>query len=265
MNPQNPHKYLIVANWKMNKTASEGVDFAKKLAESSVGKQTGVNVVICPAFTALGAMSPILEESTIALGGQNMHSEAKGAYTGEVSAKMLRDHYVHYVILGHSERREYFKEDNAFINKKVKAALEASLKPILCVGEKLEEREAGKTLDVVKKQLEEGLAGIKAEQAEQLVIAYEPVWAIGTGKTATPEQAEEVHAEIKKILANLFGDKGVKVPVLYGGSMKPENAKELLEQPSIDGGLIGGASLEVKSFEGIITEASKLSKTIVGA
>lgn len=246
---------LVAGNWKMNKTASEGVDLVKEIVASD-GQQTDVHVAVCPPYTALAAVAPELENSTVQLGAQNMHHEASGAYTGEVSAEMLRNLFVTFVILGHSERREYFAEDDAFINKKVLAALANSLRPILCVGETLDQREADQTLAVIQKQVEGGLAGVAKDQAEQIVIAYEPVWAIGTGKSATPEMAQEAHAAIRKLLAAQFDTASAdKIRILYGGSMKPGNADELMKQPDVDGGLIGGASLKSQDFLKIIEAA----------
>jgi triosephosphate isomerase len=193
----------------------------------------------------------------VKLGAQNMHPETSGAYTGEVSAAMLRSLFCTHVILGHSERRTYFGEEDAFINRKVLAALKADLRPILCVGETLAEREAEKTLDVVKRHVTLGLKGVPAEAAGDVVVAYEPVWAIGTGKVATTAQAQEVHAFIRGLLAGQFGDGAQRIRILYGGSMKPSNAPELLEQPDIDGGLIGGAALESASFLALVDAAAK--------
>jgi triosephosphate isomerase len=193
----------------------------------------------------------------VKLGAQNMHHEASGAYTGEISASMLRSTFATYVILGHSERRTYFAENDKFINQKVLAALKNQLKPVLCVGETLAERESGATLKVVQTQLEGALEGVSKEQATSVVVAYEPVWAIGTGKVATTEQAQEVHAFIRSLLVKLFGDAiAQKVRILYGGSMKPSNAPELLAQKDIDGGLIGGASLESRSFVELVKAAA---------
>jgi triosephosphate isomerase len=240
-------KILIAGNWKMNKTASEGADLAKAIV-AAVGKATAVEAVLCPPFTALETVSKVVEGSAVKLGAQNMHPEASGAYTGETSAGMLRSLFCTYVILGHSERRSYFGESDAFINKKVLAALKAQLKPILCVGETLQEREGSKTLDVVRTQTLGGLEGVAKEQMPDVVIAYEPVWAIGTGKVATTAQAQEVHAFIRKLLVEKYGETAQRVRILYGGSMKPDNAPELLKQPDIDGGLIGGASLQAVSF-----------------
>ena len=197
-------KYFIAGNWKMNKTAAEAVALIDGI-KAKQGSQSKVDVAVCPTFTALDAASKALAGSTIKLGAQNVYTKASGAYTGEISADMLKEFGCAYVILGHSERREYFKECNCFINEKVKVVLANGMKPILCVGEKLEDREAGKTIDVVSEQTIKGLADISKEDAKNVVIAYEPVWAIGTGKTATPDMAQEVHAEIRKILANLFG------------------------------------------------------------
>ncbi|MCB1120684.1 MAG: triose-phosphate isomerase, partial [Verrucomicrobiae bacterium] len=233
-------KFIIAGNWKMNRTAGESVDLAEGVVKET-GDQTLVDVVLCPPFTSLQSVASAIEDSPVKLGAQNMHPAASGAYTGEISAEMLRFFYTAYVILGHSERREYFKESDAFINEKVLAAFAANLKPILCVGETLDEREAGKTLEVVETQTRGGLANVSEKDAENLVVAYEPVWAIGTGKTATPEMAQEVHAAIRSILKDLFGEEiAGKIRIQYGGSMKPSNAKELLSQPDIDGGLIGG-------------------------
>ena len=248
---------LIAGNWKMNKTPAEGVELAKALV-AQVGTESAVQIVLCPPFTALDAVGRAIEGTHLALGAQNMHDKASGAFTGEVSATMLRGLHVGHVILGHSERRSIFGEDDAFINRKVLAALEASLKPILCVGELLSEREAGRTNEVVRVQVEKGLAGVAAGKAEQVIIAYEPVWAIGTGKTATPAMAQEVHAYIRSLLAVQFGPEiAARIRILYGGSMKPDNADALLAEHDIDGGLIGGAALEAKSFVDLVRSASK--------
>ena len=252
-------KYFIAGNWKMNKTAAEATALIDAI-KAKVGSQDKVDVAVCPPFTALDAASKALAGSTIKLGAQNMHFEAHGAFTGEVAADMLKEFSCTYVILGHSERREYFKECNCLINKKVKAVLANGMKPILCVGEKLEEREAGKTLDIVSEQTVKGLEGISKEDAKNVVVAYEPVWAIGTGKTATPAMAQEVHAAIRKVLADAFGaDVADSIQILYGGSMKPENADALLAEKDIDGGLIGGAALKADSFVALIESAQKRS------
>ncbi len=256
----NSRKYLIAGNWKMNCAAGEGAGLAREII-AEVGQQTDVNVCLCPAFTALESVSKEVNESNISLGAQNMHFEASGAYTGEVSAEMLRHLFVSYVILGHSERREYFGETDALVNQKARAALAASLKPIICVGESLAQREADETIPVIKAQVEAALDGIAPEDSEAIVIAYEPIWAIGTGKTATPEMAEAVHVEIRKCIAGLLGeDAAAKIRILYGGSMKPENADALLAQENIDGGLIGGASLKAQSFASLVQSAAKLAR-----
>ena len=248
-------KKLIAGNWKMNKTSSDGLQLAQEIV-GAVGKVTDVEIVLCPPFTALESVAKALDGSNVKLGGQNMHYETSGAFTGEVSAPMLRAFFATHVILGHSERRTYFGENDAFINKKVLAALKNQLRPILCVGETLAEREAGSTLKVVQTQLEAGLEGVGKDAATSLVIAYEPVWAIGTGKVATTEQAQEVHAFIRSLLTKLFGETiAQKIRILYGGSMKPANAPELLGQRDIDGGLIGGASLEARSFVDLVKAA----------
>ena len=255
-------KILIAGNWKMNKTATEAVELAKPIIEA-IGNQNDIDVLMCPPFTSISAVSELIGNSTVRVGAQNMSDKASGAYTGEISAAMLRDLQVSYVILGHSERRSYYGETDAFINRKVLACLENNLKPVLCVGETLEEREAGKVEEVIKTQLVGGLANVPADKAESVVIAYEPVWAIGTGKTATPEQAQEVHAFIRKELIGLLGQVGNTIRILYGGSMKPANADELLAKPDIDGGLIGGAALVAKDFlalieSGVKAQANKL-------
>lgn len=256
----NARKYLIAGNWKMNLNSAEGAELAQDVA-SLVGQQTEVSVCLSPTFTALESVSKVVNESNLLLGAQDMHYEAAGAYTGEISAEMLRHLFASFVILGHSERREYCGETDAIVNKKTLAALAANLKPIVCVGETLEEREAGRISEVIKTQVEGALVGVTPEQAENLVIAYEPVWAIGTGKTATPEMAEAVHAEVRCLLAGLFGSEAAeKIRILYGGSMKPENADDLLAQPNIDGGLIGGAALKANAFAGIVESALKRSK-----
>jgi triosephosphate isomerase len=248
-------KKLIAGNWKMNKTASESVQLAQELV-AEVGKIVDVDIVICPPFTSLESVGKTVDGSVVKLGAQNMHPETSGAFTGEIAAPMLRAFFATHVILGHSERRQYFGETDAFINKKVLAALKNQLRPILCVGETLAEREAGSTLKVVQTQLEAALEGVSKEQATSVVIAYEPVWAIGTGKVATTEQAQEVHAFIRSLLTKLFGEPiAQKVRILYGGSMKPANAPELLAQKDIDGGLIGGASLEARSFVELVKAA----------
>ena len=245
-------KKIIAGNWKMNKTVAEAVALAEGIKMDLAGC-TDVEVVVCPPFTALKSISDSLADTQIKLGCQNMSDQDDGAYTGEISHTMLKELFVKYVILGHSERREYYGETDAVVNRKVKKALAKNLRPIVCVGEKLEDREAGNTEKVVEEQVRGSLADITAEQFENVVIAYEPVWAIGTGKTASSEQAQEVHKFIRGILADMIGQKAAdSVRIQYGGSMKPANAKELLSQPDIDGGLIGGAALEARSFIDIV-------------
>lgn len=249
-------KILIAGNWKMNKTATEAVELAKPIIET-IANQNDIDVLMCPTFTSIPAVSALVGNSTVKIGAQNVSDKASGAYTGEISAAMLRDLQVSYVILGHSERRSYYGETDAFINKKVLACLESNLKPVLCVGETLEEREAGKVEEVIKTQLVGGLADVPADKAETVVIAYEPVWAIGTGKTATPEQAQEVHAFIRKTLTEILGTVSANIRILYGGSMKPSNADELLAKPDIDGGLIGGAALVANDFLALVSSGVK--------
>tara|TARA_R110002167_G_scaffold357850_1_gene573564 strand:- start:34 stop:801 length:768 start_codon:yes stop_codon:yes gene_type:complete len=252
-------KKLIAGNWKMNRTSADAADLVKDIV-SEVGRSNGVDVVVCPPFTSLETVGRALEGSNVRLGAQNMHPEGSGAYTGEVSAEMLRSLFTSYVILGHSERRTYFGDTDTFVNQKVLAALKAELKPILCVGETLAERESGSTLRVVQTQLEAGLEGVNKDQATSVVIAYEPVWAIGTGKVASTEQAQEVHAFIRDLLGKIFSvNVAGKIRILYGGSMKPGNAPELLSQPDIDGGLIGGAALEARSFVQLVEAAQAAS------
>ncbi len=249
-------KKLIAGNWKMNKTSADASTLVQEIV-AEVGRVTDVDILVCPPFTSLESAGKLLEGSNVKLGAQNMHHEASGAYTGEISASMLRSTFATYVILGHSERRTYFAENDKFVNQKVLAALKNQLKPVLCVGETLAERESGATLKVVQTQLEGALEGVSKEQATSVVVAYEPVWAIGTGKVATTEQAQEVHAFIRSLLVKLFGDAiAQKVRILYGGSMKPSNAPELLAQKDIDGGLIGGASLESRSFVELVKAAA---------
>jgi len=249
-------KKIIAGNWKMNKTNAEAKILVADLIQE-IGRFSDAEIVLCPPFTALAAVSELLNDVTnIRLGAQNMHEAASGAYTGEISAGMLRDLYVRYVILGHSERRQYFHEDNATINRKTKAALAAELRPIVCVGETLPERESNKWKKVLETQLTEGLAGLTDKEVVDIILAYEPVWAIGTGKTASPAQAEEAHQWIRKVLGTNFNHATAeKVRIQYGGSVKAENAKELLSKPDIDGALVGGASLDARGFTAIIKNA----------
>ena len=248
-------KKFIAGNWKMNLTRAESVALASELA-TQLGEATDVDVAVCPPSVYLDAVSQALSGSSVAVGAQNMYHEAGGAFTGEISAGMLLDLGCKFVILGHSERRHVLGETDEAINRKVLAALAAGLLPIVCVGETLDQREAGHTQSVVKTQVEGSLAELTAEQMLQVVIAYEPVWAIGTGKVASPAQAEEVHADLRSLLETRYNSEvAASVRIQYGGSVKPDNAAELLGQPNIDGALVGGASLKVADFMGIIAGA----------
>jgi triosephosphate isomerase len=248
-------KRIVAGNWKMNKTNKDAVEMVKEL-KGLVKDIDNVGVVIGAPFTMLSDLAKEAEGSNVQLAAQNMYCAEKGAYTGEISPAMLKAVGVEYVILGHSERREYFGETNEFINKKVKFALENGLKPILCVGEKLEDREADNTEKVVEDHVVNGLKDVTKEEMANVVIAYEPVWAIGTGKTATPDQAEAVHKFIRDLLTKMYDEQTAQdVTVQYGGSMKPANAKELIAKENIDGGLVGGASLEAGSFAEIVKSA----------
>jgi len=244
-------KKIVAGNWKMNKTLRDAEALAASI-KLELAEFRDVDVVLCPPFTALKAVGEVIGDTHIKLGAQNMHWENSGAFTGEISPGMLRDIYCHYVILGHSERRAHFQETDAMVNRKARAALAANLIPIVCVGETLAERDGGQTMAVVKRQVEESLAGL-GEDLARTIVAYEPVWAIGTGRTATPAQAQEVHAYIRGLLAALGGE-GVAsaVRIQYGGSVKAANAREIFSQPDVDGGLIGGASLETRSFVEIV-------------
>jgi triosephosphate isomerase len=253
-------KLFIVGNWKMNLTLDEAGNLAKKLRYGMAELSSVVDVGVCPSFVYLKDVCEILQDSKICVGAQNMYLEESGAFTGEVSGAMIKDVGCTHVIIGHSERRTIFQETNSMINSKIKTALSCELNPILCVGEKLEERESGKTEEVIGLQLSEGLDGLTSEQTRRLTIAYEPVWAIGTGKTATPKQANEVHSFIRKTVENKYGDVAAQsIRIQYGGSVNSKNAKELLSQSGIDGALVGGASLDSESFLEIISNAAKLS------
>lgn len=242
---------IVAGNWKMNKGVAEAIQLIEEIKQE-VADVTRVEVVVCPPFTALQAAAEVCRGSNVKLGAQNIHWATAGAFTGEISATMLKEVGVEYAIIGHSERRQYFGETDDTVNKRTRAALEAGLIPIVCVGETLQERDSGEMEAVVIKQVKEGLAELGADLA-RVVIAYEPVWAIGTGRTATPAQAQEVHALIRRTLAEIAGgDVANKIRIQYGGSMKPDNAQELLGQPDIDGGLIGGAALAAESFAAII-------------
>lgn len=244
-------KTVIAGNWKMNKTPSETTAFVKGLIP--VAQDATCDVVICTPFVCLQNAVEAAKNTNIHVGAQNLHFEAKGAFTGEVSADMLKDLGVEYVIIGHSERRQYFAETDETVNKKIHTALAAGLKPILCVGELLSQREAGITTETVSVQIKKAFAGVRAEDARHIIVAYEPVWAIGTGKTATADQADEVCGIIRSVLAGLYGaELADEVIIQYGGSMNAKNAKELLSKPNVDGGLIGGASLKSEDFGTIL-------------
>ena len=250
-------KKVIAGNWKMNKTTPEAIELANSL-KRELYKVDDVEIIICPPFTALDEVSEVVYESNIELGAQNMHWENSGAFTGEVSGPMIKDLNCRYVILGHSERRQYFHESNEVVNKKIMAALTIGLVPIVCVGETLEEREKGKTFQVLTDHVTNSLKGLTADQMKNIYIAYEPVWAIGTGKTATPEQAQEAHQFIRGLIKkNHSAECAEEIIILYGGSVKPGNTKELVTQKDIDGALVGGASLEAKSFSEIVKFSSK--------
>ena len=248
-------KHIVAGNWKMNLTFTEADELLDELMSEleKVELPRDEQVIVCPPFPYIEMASDYANDSYFMVGAQNVSDREKGAFTGEVSAEMLESCEIDYCIVGHSERRQYYGETDALVAAKVDRLLAHGLKPIVCVGEVLEEREAGRQLEVVKKQVEGGLFHLDAEQIKNVVIAYEPVWAIGTGKTATPDMAQEVHAQIRAILADLYGaDAAETVRILYGGSMKPANAPELLAKKDIDGGLIGGASLKAPDFLALV-------------
>jgi triosephosphate isomerase len=246
---------LIAGNWKMFKTVRETVAHVAEL-RAACRDITGVELVVAPPFTALSAAAEAVRDSNIAVSAQNLHWEREGAFTGEISAGMIREAGARFVIIGHSERRTLFGETNLAVNKKIGAALGVQLVPIVCVGETLQQRDANQTTAVLDEQVRGGLDGFTADQLHAMVIAYEPVWAIGTGRNATPEQAEEAHAHIRGRLRQWFGvDLAERCRILYGGSVKPDNAAALLAQPNVDGALVGGASLDVKSFTAIVHAA----------
>ena len=244
-------KQIVAGNWKMNTTPEQGVELVKNILKNIGHACTSVDYIVCPPYTHLSEVVKIARGTAVRVGAQNCAEEAKGAYTGEVSAEMIASLGVQYVILGHSERRQYYGETSATLNKRMAQAYANDLTPIYCVGETLEERESGKLWDVVKAQIEEVVFELSPEQFRRVVIAYEPVWAIGTGKVATADQAQEMHAFIRKTLAAKFPEAAAKTPILYGGSVKPENAAEIFAKEDVDGGLIGGASLKAEDFLGI--------------
>jgi triosephosphate isomerase len=245
-------KLIIAGNWKMNKTVAEALDLVADL-KRSLANIKEIDIVVCPPFTALSEVSKAILDSNLRLGAQNMSEHGFGPYTGEIAAGMLKEFSTRYVILGHSERRQHYCETDEIVCKKALAACRASLKPIVCVGETLAEREAGHMEKVLETQVRKSLAGFSKAQMEETVVAYEPVWAIGTGKTATSQQAQEAHAFIRRLLGKLFDDTVARhVRIQYGGSVKPANARELMSLPDVDGALVGGASLEPRSFADIV-------------
>ena len=251
---------IIAGNWKMNKTSFEAIELANALRRQ-LADVTGVTMVLCPPFTALTEVNDVLVESNIGLGAQNLYWEDSGAFTGEVSAPMIKSTGCQYVIIGHSERRQFFGETNETVNKKIKAALKHDLTPIVCVGENLKEREENRTFSIIKNHCEGSLAGLTAKEMEKIVLAYEPVWAIGTGKTATSAQAQEVHRYILELLTKMYDvQTAERIQIQYGGSVKPENIAELVAQKDIDGALVGGASLQAESFTKIVKNCCGISK-----
>jgi len=246
-------KNIVAGNWKMNKTLNEGIELAKELNTILSENKPNCDVVIGTPYIHLADVAKIVDTSIIGVSAQNCADKVSGAYTGEISASMVKSTGADYVILGHSERRAYYGETDAILKDKVNLALENDLTPIFCIGEVLEERESEKHFEVVKSQIENGLFHLSSGEFSKVVLAYEPVWAIGTGKTASPEQAQEMHAFIRKTLAEKYGQEVAdNTSILYGGSCKPSNAKELFSNPDVDGGLIGGASLKAEDFQGII-------------
>ena len=251
---------FIAGNWKMHMTIPETIDLATAIVKAST-ELPEAEIVLAPPFTALSEASKVLDGSSVQLAAQNLYWEDKGAFTGEVSAPLLKDAGCQYVIIGHSERRQYFGETDIGVNRKIKSAFKSGIFPIVCIGESLAERERGETMDVVSRQLKGGLEGVASEGFEPIIIAYEPVWAIGTGKTATPAQAEEVHTHIRKELARRYGNGPAECAIIiYGGSVKPANAFALLSERNIDGFLVGGASLEAESFVQSVREAIRAYK-----
>ena len=247
-------KNIVAGNWKMNTTLQEGVELAKEVNAALEGVEPKCDVIICVPFTHLATINDVINTNKLGLGAENCADHIKGAYTGEVSAPMVASTGAKYVILGHSERRQYYGENNETLKEKVNLALENGLTPIFCIGEVLEERENGTFFDVIKGQIEGALFALSAEDFSKLILAYEPVWAIGTGKTATADQAEEIHAFIRNVIAEKYGKEiADNTSILYGGSCKPSNAAEIFAKPDVDGGLIGGAALKAADFMGIVT------------
>ncbi|MCM8783401.1 MAG: triose-phosphate isomerase [Candidatus Omnitrophica bacterium] len=251
---------IIAGNWKMHKTVTEAIDLVNGLKRNFIDEME-MDIVVCPPYTVLSEVEEVIRDSQIKLGAQDMHWEDKGAFTSEISPLMLKDLGVEYVIIGHSERRQFFGETNETVNRKVKSALKYKLIPIVCVGETLEERKRGETFEVVKDHLENGLGGIEVQEPSDLVIAYEPVWAIGTGINATASQAEEVHSYIRDFLNKIFGkDIAEGIRIQYGGSVKPDNIEDLIREKDVDGALVGGASLDLVSFTEIIKKSQAINQ-----
>lgn len=249
-------KPMIAGNWKLNKTIREAIELVT-LLKRQLNDLQNVDVVVFPPYTALSDVAEVLTESEIGLGAQDLYWEEKGAFTGEVSAGMIKEAGANFVIVGHSERRQFFHETDESVNKKTKAALKGNLTPIVCIGETLGQRESGKTFEVIETQLKGGLANFNREEIKKIIIAYEPVWAIGTGKVATPQQAEEVHAFIRKELTKTFGEEVASaLRILYGGSVKPDNISNLMSEADIDGALVGGASLDASTFSELVKSAA---------
>lgn len=247
---------VVAGNWKMNNDLNGSINLISEIKKGLADKKLNVTTIVCPPFTSLETANALVKDSAVKLGAQNMYFEESGAFTGEISPSMLKSVGCEFVILGHSERRTIFGETNQTINKKIKTAVKHSLKPIFCIGETLEEREKGITFKVIETQVKEGLEGLSEAELSDMIIAYEPVWAIGTGKVATPEQAQEVHKFIRELIAKLYSKSFAdKLIIQYGGSVKPDNSKELMTQPDIDGALVGGACLKADSFINIIESA----------
>jgi triosephosphate isomerase len=261
--------FLIAGNWKMHTTLIEATALAKSVADGCIASKpaSAIHVLMCAPYTSIHAASEAVKHvgstARLDIGAQNCHHEPKGAFTGEIAASMVKALGCTHVILGHSERRQYAGENDELLNKKIRAAMAANLVPIYCVGETLEERQTNKTFDIIKTQVTTALAGIDLQHAAELVIAYEPVWAIGTGLAATSEQAQEVHAFIRGLLKERYGSLAANILILYGGSMKPDNAHELLSKPDVNGGLIGGAALQAESFLAIVNAAIAVSETSI--
>ncbi|OQX53633.1 MAG: triose-phosphate isomerase [Candidatus Omnitrophica bacterium 4484_213] len=254
-------KLIIAGNWKMHKTTLEAINLVNALKRELYNIEN-VDIVVCPPFTVLNEVSEVIQDSNIALGGQDVFWEEEGAFTGEVSARMLKDVGCKYVVIGHSERRKYFGETDEIVGKKIRAALKEELIPFVCIGESLKQREGGETFDIVKGQIRQGFKNLGEEEFLKLIIAYEPIWAIGTGRTATPGEAEEVQGFIRRQISEIYSEETANlIRIQYGGSVKPNNIEELIRQKDIDGALVGGASLEVDSFVEIVKKSSALVRS----